>query len=70
MELADGQMAVVAENVEPVGEFRCRDSPVIAELKAKCEKKGLDFDEEEAKYQAKLAEKKAKAEAKAVKRKK
>lgn len=31
-----------------------------AELKAKCEKKGLNFEEEEAKYQAKKAEKKAK----------
>jgi hypothetical protein len=36
----------------------------IEELKASCEKKGLNFEEEEAKYQAKLAEKKAKAEAK------
>lgn len=34
------------------------------ELKAACAKKGLDFAAEEAKYQAKLAEKKAKAEAK------
>lgn len=41
----------------------------IKELKAKCEKKGLNFEEEEARYQAKLAEKKAKAEAKAAKRK-
>ena len=40
----------------------------IAELKLKCEKKGLNFDEEEAKYQAKLAEQKAKAEAKAAKK--
>ena len=40
----------------------------IAELKASCEKKGLSFEEEEAKYQAKLAEKKAKAEAKAAKK--
>ncbi len=32
----------------------------IAELKAKCEKKGLNFEEEEAKYQAKLKEKEAK----------
>lgn len=40
----------------------------IEELKEKCAKKGLDFDEEEAKYQAKLAE--AKAEAKAAKKKK
>lgn len=38
------------------------------ELKALCEKKGLIFEEEEAKYQAKLAAAKAKAEAKAAKR--
>ena len=42
----------------------------LAELKARCEKKGLSFEEEEAKYQAKLAAKKAKAEAKAAKRNK
>ena len=36
------------------------------ELKAYCKKKGLSFEEEEAKYQKKLAEKKAKAEAKAA----
>ena len=36
----------------------------IEELKAKCAKKGLDFDAEEAKYQAKQAEQRAKAEAK------
>lgn len=41
----------------------------IKELKAKCAKKGLDFNQEEAKYQAKLAEAKAKEEAKASKRK-
>lgn len=40
----------------------------IKELREKCEKKGLSFDEEEAKYQAKLAEKKAKEEAKAAKK--
>ena len=40
----------------------------IAELKALCAKKGLSFAEEEANYQAKLAEKKAKTEAKAAKR--
>ena len=39
----------------------------IKELKAKCEKKGLSFEEEEAKYQAKLAEAKAKEEAKKAK---
>ena len=41
----------------------------LKELKAKCEKRGLSFEEEEARHQAKLAEKKAKAEAKAAKRK-
>lgn len=39
----------------------------VKELREKCAKKGLNFEEEEAKYQAKLAEKKAKAEAKAAK---
>lgn len=42
----------------------------IEELKARCAKKGLNFDEEEAKYQAKLAEKKAKEAAKAAKKNK
>ena len=42
----------------------------IKELKAKCAKKGLNFDEEEAKYQAQLAAKKAKEEAKAAKKNK
>ncbi len=42
----------------------------IKELKAKCEKKGLKFEEEEAKYQAKLAEKKAREEAKAARKNK
>ncbi len=40
----------------------------IRELKEKCAKKGLDFDAEEAKYQSKLAAKKAKEEAKAAKK--
>lgn len=40
----------------------------IEELKAKCAKKGLRFEDEEAKYQAKLAAKKAKDEAKAAKK--
>ena len=40
----------------------------IKELKERCAKKGLNFDEEEAKYQAKLAEKKAKEAAKAAKK--
>lgn len=42
----------------------------IEELKAKCAKKGLRFEDEEAKYQAKLAEKRAKAEAKNAKKNK
>ncbi len=42
----------------------------IEELKEKCAKKGLDFNAEEAKYQAKLAEKKAKEEANAAKKNK
>lgn len=40
----------------------------IAELKAKCEKKGLNFEEEEAKYQAKLAAKRQAAEEKKAKK--
>ena len=40
----------------------------IKELRIKCTKKGLNFDEEEAKYQAKLAEKAAKAAAKSKKK--
>lgn len=39
----------------------------IADLKARCEKKGLSFADEEAKYQAKVAKQKAKVEAKANK---
>lgn len=42
----------------------------IEELKEKCAKKGLIFEEEERKYQEKLAAKKAKEEAKAAKHKK
>ena len=42
----------------------------VRELREKCEKKGLNFNEEEAKYQAKLAEAKAKAEAKAARKNK
>ena len=40
----------------------------IEELKARCAKKGLDFDAEEARYQAKLAQAKAKAATKAAKK--
>jgi len=45
---------------------RLADEARKAELKAKCQKKGLDFDEEEAKYEAACAEKKAKSDQKAA----
>lgn len=48
----------IAEQEKKAEEIR------IKELKEKCEKKGLNFEEEEAKYQRQLAEKKAKEEAK------
>ena len=40
----------------------------IADLRERCEKRGLDFETENAKYLAKQAEKKAKAEAKAARK--
>lgn len=40
----------------------------VKELKAKCAKKGLNFEEEEARYQAKLAAQREKEEAKAAKK--
>ena len=49
---------------------RIAETKRIEELKDKCRKHGLDFNAEEAKYQAKLAEKKAKEEAKAAKKRK
>lgn len=55
---------------EQAEQERIAEEKRIEELKARCVRKGLDFNAEEAKYQAKLAEKKAKAEAKAAKRKK
>ena len=42
----------------------------IRELKERCAKKGLNYEEEEAKYQAKLAQQKAREEAKAAKKSK
>ena len=47
---------------------RVAEAARIEELRARCAKKGLDFEAEEAKYQAKLAAKTAKAKAKAQKR--
>lgn len=55
--------AMEQEEQEKIAETRR-----IEELKAKCTKKGLRFEEEEAKYQAKLAEKKAKEAAKRAKK--
>ena len=40
----------------------------IRELKAKCERKGLSFEDEEAKYQKKLSDARAKEEAKRAKK--
>lgn len=69
---ARGEVYVSPEEkakIEEEEQERKAEETRIAELKAKCEKKGLNFDEEEAKYQAKLAEKRAKEEAKAAKAK-
>lgn len=56
--------------MEQVENDRIAEENRIAELKAKCKKKGLNFEEEEKKYQEKLTAQKAKAEAKATKKKK
>ena len=56
--------------IEQAEQDKIAEEKRIEELKAKCAKKGLDFNAEEAKYQQKLAEQKAKAEAKATKNKK
>lgn len=67
---ARGEVYVSPEEkakIEEAEQERKAEEIRIAELKAKCEKKGLSFEDEEAKYQAKLAEKRAKEEAKAEK---
>lgn len=56
--------------LEQAEQERISEQKRIEELKEKCAKKGLNFEEEEAKYQARLAEQKAKEEAKAAKKKK
>lgn len=56
--------------IEQEKQDRIAEEKRIEELKAKCARQGLSFEEEEAKYQAKLAEQKARAEAKAAKKKK
>lgn len=68
---ARGEVYLSAEEkaaIEQEEQDRIAEEKRIEELKAKCEKKGLNFEEEEAKYQAKLAARKAKAEAKAAKK--
>lgn len=59
------QAAIEQAEQEKISEARR-----IEELKAKCAKKNLNFDAEEAKYQAHLAAERAKKEAKAVGKKK
>ena len=56
------------EIIEQAENDRIAEANRIKELKTRCEKKGLSFEGEEAKYQAKQAEAKAKAEAKAAKK--
>lgn len=56
--------------IEQAEQEKISEAKRIEELKALCAKKGLDFDTEEAKYQAKLAERKAKEDAKADRKKK
>ena len=53
--------------LEQAEQDRIAEEKRIEELRERCAKKGLSFDEEEAKYQAKLAEKKAKEDAKKAK---
>lgn len=55
--------------MEQVEQEKLAEEKRIEELKAKCARKGLRFEEEEAKYQAKLAGKKAKEAAKKAKKK-
>ncbi len=54
---------------EQIENDRIAEENRIRELKAKCAKKGLSVEEEEAKYQEKIAEKKAREEAKKAKKK-
>ena len=56
--------------IEQAEQDRLAEENRIKELREKCAKKGLNFEEEESKYQAKLATQKAKEEAKAAKKRK
>lgn len=55
--------------MEQVENDRIAEEKRIEELKAKCASRGMNYEEEEAKYQARLAAKRAREEAKAVKKK-
>lgn len=70
---ARGEVYVSPEEkaaMEQAEQERIAEEKRIEELRAKCEKQGLRFEEEEAKYQQKLADKKAKEEARAAKKRK
>lgn len=70
---ARGEVYYSAEEkaaMEQAENDRIAEEKRIEELKVKCAKKGLRFEDEEARYQAKLAEKKAKEESKAAKKNK
>ena len=70
---ARGEVYYSAEEkaaMEQAEQEKIAEAKRIEELKEKCAKKGLNFEEEEAAYQAKLAAKKAKEEAKAAKKNK
>ncbi|MGN0999870.1 MAG: MFS transporter [Faecousia sp.] len=67
---ARGEVYYSAEEkaaMEQEAQERIAEQKRIEELKAKCAKKGLDFDTEESKYQAKLAQQKEKAARKRAK---
>lgn len=66
---ARGEVYYSAEEkaaMEQEEQERLAEAKRVEELKARCAKKGLNFEEEEARYQAKLAERKAKEAAKAA----
>lgn len=68
---ARGEVYYSAEEkaaMEQEEQERLAEAKRIEELKARCAKKGLNFEEEEARYQAKLAERKAKEAAKAARK--
>lgn len=70
---ARGEVYYSAEEkaaMEQEEQERIAEEKRVEELKSRCAKKGLDFAQEEAKYQAKLAAQRAKAEAKAAKKRK